>query len=246
MVKIETILTIHKCDTSLRKYLFGLCVISIKQQGIDMNLRLIYDKQTPQECIDLCKRSGFSIELFPEDTIEQNITNKLEWAYNNSTADIVFIIQDDDIWTVMKAKEQLQVMKADVSCVTCNSLRVFNKPEGTIFYLYTMFPHRDKRLYFADSLPSTWCLNKRLMPKFPLLKRGNLEWDILSSSLFFKYGHVVSLNDGLVIYNVHDSNAYTNAIREPNVDFDTIYKNDIESMNKNKFLVFNTNTFYGK
>lgn len=211
-METEICIPVHKLNDN-RFEMYKRCLLANKKLPSNMkkSICVVYDNDTPEAAIKFAEQLDIKAKECPKDY--KRTTGKHEFLYNDSKADYVMICQDDDI-PVMNSLLIKECAIEKYVCVTNGWLCYQETDIGYIPAFYAE-PHFDKQYIMTDCLPSTWYLNKHLMPKLPIYKEADRHWDIFTSVGFFRYGSICLVKMPLTVYYRHNQSASTLCPEEP-------------------------------
>jgi len=206
--KVNLILIVF---TEPDEQLFRECCIGVTNQSYPCFVSVIFDKKTPERIKNIAYEFPFDEYLYSPDHMSNKPALRHKWAYDQSQFKYIAFQQGDDQPYLSRIEQQMNVMQT--------SKKQLGISFGGYYYVKDKDLEHGHRTHFQYSplhlfnvgYPSFWLLNKKLIPKLPLITGftapNEWEWDLFMLIEILKQTESIILQETLGIYNQHSYNS---------------------------------------
>lgn len=226
-------------------------IISILEQSVSVDEIIIVDDCSTDNTVDILNdikteniQKSIDIQIFVNE-INLGYTRNFYNAIKKTNGDIIFLADQDDIWSNKKVETMLEVMKNEKCCALCTNFRMIDAEDRLIEnrQCYRIHPFVNKvdrrlteisfgQLIFGNIVQGcTYCFTKEVKDKYLELNTSILIHDHQIMFVASLMGKVLFLNEPLINYRIHSHNAIGFAMQKDGINI------EIKKPSKKPFMV---------
>ncbi len=201
-MNVQLLIPVHNINTVHKLILFQKCLFYL--DSFDLDRHAFIDKTVTENIIELLVHHRFTIHSncpLPE-------WEKVKYAYDLLEGPYIAICHQDDFWLEKKLDLQLKYIN-NVPIVVSSYLLNKDHFENKECCLRVCVLHHDEQYGLVDCMPSTWLLNKTLLPTLPIPFFARYCSDLACLLAIGQVGPIEIIRTPLVFYNEHLENQGT-------------------------------------
>jgi hypothetical protein len=202
-MKVQLLMPCHAIDTVYKQHLFHKCLCYLDNYDLDRHA-FVDNTVSPQD-VELLVHHYFTIHH-----TEQNTEwGKVQEAYDSMSGPYIAICHTDDYWIEGKLDAQLKYIQKYPIVVTGYILNK-DRFEQREYCLRPRVLTHNEQYGLVDCMPSTWLLNKTLVPTLPIPFFAPYCVDLGVLLAISIIGPIAVIKNSWILYNEHNNNQGVN------------------------------------